>query len=143
MTPLCVAKFWQQVQPLSLHHMVSAGLCNCRYVCYSSLQLLLCVLQCSAAVFTQGWLDTTYLSSDGEFRISKGNKGTMFVLVREQTPKDVRTLLVLCGATAAAGQVYKVTYVLCKAGNLRLSRSGLADSASPPASLCCLTCRLG
>ena len=38
----------------------------------------------------QGWLDTTYLSSDGEFRISKGNKGTVFVLVREQTPKDVR-----------------------------------------------------
>ena len=37
----------------------------------------------------QGWLDTTYLSEDGSFRISKGNKGTVFVLVREQSPKEV------------------------------------------------------
>ena len=41
----------------------------------------------------QGWLDTLYLSSDGQFRIGRGNKGTIFVLVREQTAKEVRQAL--------------------------------------------------
>ena len=31
----------------------------------------------------QGWLDITYLSPDGTFRLSRGNKGTLFVLTRE------------------------------------------------------------
>jgi hypothetical protein len=31
----------------------------------------------------QGWLDITYLSPDGSFRLSRGNKGTLFVLARD------------------------------------------------------------
>ena len=34
--------------------------------------------------FLQGWLDITYTSPDGNFRLSRGNKGTLFILVREE-----------------------------------------------------------
>ncbi len=30
----------------------------------------------------QGWLDVTYMNTDGTFRLSRGNKGTLFVLVK-------------------------------------------------------------
>merc|ERR1719387_1998404 len=33
---------------------------------------------------SKGWLDTTYLSPCGTFRISRGNKGTVFVLQKQQ-----------------------------------------------------------
>mmetsp|Transcript_21503 Transcript_21503/g.51297 ORF Transcript_21503/g.51297 Transcript_21503/m.51297 type:complete len:432 (-) Transcript_21503:202-1497(-) len=36
----------------------------------------------------KGWIDVTYLSSDGQFRISRGNKGTTFVLVKEKTEQE-------------------------------------------------------
>lgn len=36
----------------------------------------------------KGWLDITYLSKDGTFRLSRGNKGTLFILVREETPQQ-------------------------------------------------------
>ena len=36
----------------------------------------------------QGWLDITYLSPDGQFRLSRGNKGTLFVLVRDPSPRE-------------------------------------------------------
>ncbi|KAJ8565181.1 hypothetical protein K7X08_007757 [Anisodus acutangulus] len=36
----------------------------------------------------KGWLDTTYLSPSGNFRISRGNKGTTFVLQRETEPRQ-------------------------------------------------------
>ncbi|GJP31865.1 hypothetical protein CLOM_g15489 [Closterium sp. NIES-68] len=36
----------------------------------------------------KGWLDTTYLSRSGALRISKGNKGTTFVLRRFVTPQE-------------------------------------------------------
>ena len=36
----------------------------------------------------QGWLDITYLSADGQFRLSRGNKGTLFVLVRDPSPRE-------------------------------------------------------
>lgn len=36
----------------------------------------------------KGWIDITYLSRDGRFRLSRGNKGTLFVLVRDLPPKD-------------------------------------------------------
>lgn len=32
---------------------------------------------------TKGWLDVTYISKDGTFRISRGNKGTLFLLVKD------------------------------------------------------------
>ena len=36
----------------------------------------------------QGWLDVTYTSQDGNFRLSRGNKGTLFILVREDDFKS-------------------------------------------------------
>lgn len=36
----------------------------------------------------KGWLDVTYLSQNGTFRLSRGNKGTLFVLKREESLKD-------------------------------------------------------
>ncbi|PNY08588.1 putative plastid-lipid-associated protein chloroplastic-like [Trifolium pratense] len=36
----------------------------------------------------KGWLDTTYLSHSGNLRISRGNKGTTFVLQKQTEPKQ-------------------------------------------------------
>ncbi|KAF6139179.1 hypothetical protein GIB67_023232 [Kingdonia uniflora] len=36
----------------------------------------------------KGWLDTTYLSRSGNIRISRGNKGTTFVLQKETEPRQ-------------------------------------------------------
>ncbi|KAK1397618.1 putative plastid-lipid-associated protein 12 chloroplastic-like [Heracleum sosnowskyi] len=36
----------------------------------------------------KGWLDTTYLSNSGNLRISKGNKGTTFVLQKTSEPRQ-------------------------------------------------------
>lgn len=36
----------------------------------------------------KGWLDTTYLSGSGNIRISRGNKGTTFVLQKETEPRQ-------------------------------------------------------
>ncbi|CAN1174957.1 Probable plastid-lipid-associated protein 12, chloroplastic [Linum perenne] len=36
----------------------------------------------------KGWLDTTYLSPTGNLRISRGNKGTTFVLQKETEPRQ-------------------------------------------------------
>ncbi|CAL8998465.1 unnamed protein product [Prunus brigantina] len=36
----------------------------------------------------KGWLDTTYLSQSGNLRISRGNKGTTFVLQKKTEPRQ-------------------------------------------------------
>lgn len=36
----------------------------------------------------KGWIDVTYLSKDGKFRLSRGNKGTLFILVKEDGPRE-------------------------------------------------------
>ncbi|KAB1227938.1 putative plastid-lipid-associated protein 12, chloroplastic [Morella rubra] len=36
----------------------------------------------------KGWLDTTYLSHSGDLRISRGNKGTTFVLQKKTEPRQ-------------------------------------------------------
>ncbi|XXG60135.1 hypothetical protein AAC387_Pa04g2109 [Persea americana] len=36
----------------------------------------------------KGWLDTTYLSHNGSIRISRGNKGTTFVLQKKSDPRQ-------------------------------------------------------
>uniref|UniRef100_A0A7N0U2V2 Plastid lipid-associated protein/fibrillin conserved domain-containing protein n=1 Tax=Kalanchoe fedtschenkoi TaxID=63787 RepID=A0A7N0U2V2_KALFE len=36
----------------------------------------------------KGWLDTTYLSESGNLRISRGNKGTTFVLQKKAEPRQ-------------------------------------------------------
>lgn len=40
-------------------------------------------------IFLQGWLDVTYLSSDSSLRLSRGNKGTLFILSKEVQREDV------------------------------------------------------
>ncbi|GAQ90499.1 fibrillin family protein [Klebsormidium nitens] len=42
----------------------------------------------------KGWLDTVYLSPEGNLRISKGNKGTTFVLQRNPGPRQKLLLAV-------------------------------------------------
>ncbi|WVZ65883.1 hypothetical protein U9M48_015174, partial [Paspalum notatum var. saurae] len=37
----------------------------------------------------KGWLDTTYLSHTGNIRISRGNKGTTFVLQKSADPRQI------------------------------------------------------
>jgi hypothetical protein len=51
----------------------------------------------------KGWLDTTYLSPTGTLRISKGNKGTTFVLQKTLDPQQR-----LLQAISAKGDVEKV-----------------------------------
>ncbi|XP_038977878.1 probable plastid-lipid-associated protein 12, chloroplastic isoform X3 [Phoenix dactylifera] len=46
----------------------------------------------------KGWLDTTYLSHNGNIRISRGNKGTTFVLQKETEPRQ-RLLSAISGGT--------------------------------------------
>ena len=49
----------------------------------------------------QGWLDITYLSPDGCFRLSRGNKGTLFVLVRDDPSTDRLLAAISFGASDA------------------------------------------
>lgn len=37
---------------------------------------------------TKGWIDVTYLSQDGKLRLTRGNKGTLFVLMKDPSPKQ-------------------------------------------------------
>lgn len=37
-------------------------------------------------VLPQGWIDTTYLARDGRLRIARGNKGTVFILAKDDPP---------------------------------------------------------
>ncbi|GMY16156.1 probable plastid-lipid-associated protein 12, chloroplastic isoform X1 [Fagus crenata] len=46
----------------------------------------------------KGWLDTTYLSPSGDLRISRGNKGTTFVLQKKTEPRQ-RLLSVISTGT--------------------------------------------
>ncbi|KAL5765114.1 hypothetical protein ACOSQ2_017708 [Xanthoceras sorbifolium] len=47
----------------------------------------------------KGWLDTTYLSPSGNLRISRGNKGTTFVLQKRTEPRQ-RLLTAISTGTA-------------------------------------------
>lgn len=60
----------------------------------------------------KGWIDVTYLSPDGKFRLSRGNKGTLFVLVREDPPKQA--LLQLISSAAADSTIERAAESLCK-----------------------------
>lgn len=53
--------------------------------------LFSCVMASQPCPGLQGWLDITYLSPDGRFRLSRGNKGTLFILTRD-TPLPERLL---------------------------------------------------
>ena len=49
----------------------------------------------------QGWLDITYLDPLGDFRLSRGNKGTLFVLTRDEPAKS-RLLAALTARSSSA-----------------------------------------
>lgn len=55
----------------------------------------------STGFVAQGWLDITYLSPDGCFRLSRGNKGTLFVLVRDDPSTDRLLAAIASGACDA------------------------------------------
>lgn len=52
----------------------------------------------------KGWLDVTYLSKDGQFRLSRGNKGTLFVLIKEDGAKQ-RLLKAAAASTPNATEI--------------------------------------
>ncbi|TXG73148.1 hypothetical protein EZV62_001727 [Acer yangbiense] len=52
----------------------------------------------------KGWLDTTYLSPSGNLRISRGNKGTTFVLQKKTEPRQ-RLLSAISTGTGVAKAV--------------------------------------
>lgn len=66
----------------------------------------------------KGWLDITYLSPDGKFRLSRGNKGTLFVLVKDEPPKE--QLLEAISANAPDIQIEELIEGLCsQAGGVK------------------------
>lgn len=59
----------------------------------------------SRACCLQGWLDITYLDPKGEFRLSRGNKGTLFVLTRDE-PAKAQLLAALTSKSSNAEVIY-------------------------------------
>jgi hypothetical protein len=72
----------------------------------------------------KGWLDVTYLSPDGAFRLSRGNKGTLFVLARATGPADALVSARARGLDAAA--------VAALAADLAASGAGVPAPATSP-----------
>ncbi|KAM7523320.1 hypothetical protein LguiA_013222 [Lonicera macranthoides] len=58
----------------------------------------------------KGWLDTTYLSQSGNLRISKGNKGTTFVLQKTIDPRQ-RLLSAISSDTAVREAIDEFLYL--------------------------------
>jgi hypothetical protein len=77
----------------------------------------------------KGWLDTTFLSSDGRFRLSRGNKGTLFVLVRAEPPKKALLDAVAAGAPEAAIEALAEAVAAGGGGAPAPARSPLAAGA--------------
>lgn len=75
----------------------------------------------------KGFLDTTYLSPDGNFRLSRGNKGTLFVLQREEGTK--RRLMDARKLNLSAEEVERA------AAELSASGAGEAAPAKSPLAL--------
>jgi hypothetical protein len=65
----------------------------------------------------KGWIDTTYLSRDGTFRLTRGNKGTLFVLVRDDPPR--RALAAAAAGNAAAEEVEALAVRAAREGGER------------------------
>ncbi|PWA86762.1 plastid-lipid associated protein PAP / fibrillin family protein [Artemisia annua] len=54
----------------------------------------------------KGWLDTTYLSESGNLRISRGNKGTTFVLQKQTEPRQ-KLLSAISSGTKVLEAIYE------------------------------------
>ena len=74
----------------------------------------------------KGFLDTTYLSPDGSFRLSRGNKGTLFVLQREEGIKKKLMEARRLGLTAAEVEAAASELSASGAGEPAPARSRLA-----------------
>ena len=80
---------------------------------------------CCCAV--QGWLDITYLSPDGSFRLSRGNKGTLFILTRDVPLQE--QLLEAVASRSSNEQVHVTSFhagCLWPAANLHARQSAHA-----------------
>lgn len=71
----------------------------------------------------KGWLDVTYLSKAGSLRLSRGNKGTLFVLARDDGPAE---------ALARGGASLTRERVLALAEELSASGRGVPAPARAP-----------
>lgn len=74
----------------------------------------------------KGFLDTTYLSPDGGFRLSRGNKGTLFVLQREEGTKKRLTEATELGLSAEEVEAAASELSASGAGERAPARSPLA-----------------
>jgi hypothetical protein len=72
----------------------------------------------------KGWLDVTYLSPDGTFRLSRGNKGTLFVLARAPGPAEE--------LAAARSLRLDAAGVAARAADLAASGAGVPSPATSP-----------
>lgn len=64
----------------------------------------------------KGWLDTTYLSPSGNLRISRGNKGTTFVLQKESEPRQK----LLAAISTNTGVKEAIEYVISSDKNVSI-----------------------
>ena len=94
-------------------------------ICLGLAARLVCTARLACCV--QGWIDITYLSADGSFRLSKGNKGTTFVLARDR-PLREQLLSALQSKTGSA-QIHRLAEDLAAAGG---GDSFPAESSSLP-----------
>lgn len=62
----------------------------------------------------KGWIDTNYLSKDGKFRLSRGNKGTLFVLVKDDPPQT--QLLDKITSQASEAEVMELAEAVAETG---------------------------
>lgn len=50
----------------------------------------------------KGWVDITYLSPSGAFRLSRGNKGTLFILVKDSDSNSSKLQTGASGASSSS-----------------------------------------
>uniref|UniRef100_A0A5B7BJD2 Plastid lipid-associated protein/fibrillin conserved domain-containing protein n=1 Tax=Davidia involucrata TaxID=16924 RepID=A0A5B7BJD2_DAVIN len=74
----------------------------------------------------KGWLDTTYLSRSGNLRISRGNKGTTFVLQKKNEPRQ-RLLSAISTGTGVSEHLQAIDEFLSLSQNVAKGESGLLE----------------
>ncbi|BDA41845.1 probable plastid-lipid-associated protein 12, chloroplasti [Coccomyxa sp. Obi] len=92
---------------------------------------------------TKGWIDITYLSPNGDFRLSRGNKGTLFILTRDIPAKqrliaavqngadDAEVMRLLDEVVSSGGGERKPALSPRAPGRWRLQWSAQAKDANP------------
>ncbi|CAL8460873.1 g404 [Coccomyxa elongata] len=91
---------------------------------------------------TKGWIDITYLSPNGDFRLSRGNKGTLFILTRDipakqrliaavQSSVDAEVMRLIDEVVISGGGERKPAVSPQAPGRWRLRWSAQAKDANP------------